>query len=269
MFCKEVFSSFMRNKIINQEGCFLRKTDGDYLAKAARPLAVILQDKSMIAERPYIIYTLPISKTTQALKGGKIEKVWTNIRHFLTFCTNADMKNPNSIYLTGFTADEDHGEEPFLAEQLLKKTQQVFGQGETETIGYLYPANTPLRQTKTTWQLTANDLDKALKYVIELQPIPKYNLGPIELIISYDFKLVDTVTKLELENQQYTSSLLIWLTRSNCVSPSLCFPFTEPNKEFWNYIDSIEENIPFKFDRKYLRIGRSNKKGTANMFLKL
>jgi len=223
----------------------------------------------MIAERPYIIYTLPISRTTQALTGGKIEKVWANVQRFLTTCTNADLKNPNSIYLTGFTADEDHGEKPYPAEQLLKKIQDVFGTGTTEPIGYLYPANTPLRQTKTNWQLTAKDLDKAIKFISELQPLPKYNLGPIELIISYDFKLIDTNTRTELPNQQYASSLLIWLTGSNCVSPSLCFPFLQPDTEFWNYIESIETLIPFKFDRKYLRLGKANKKGTANMFSKL
>lgn len=223
----------------------------------------------MIAERPYIIYNLPQSRTTQALTGGKIEKVWTNVQRFLTSCTNADTKTPNSIYLVGYTADEDHGENPYLAKKSIKKTQDVFGQGSTDTIGYLYPANTPLRQTKTTWDLTANDLDKALKFIVELQPLPKYNLGPIKLIISYDFKLIDIISKTELPNQQYPSSLLIWLTRSNCVSPSLCFPFTQPDIDFWNYIDGIEKLVPFKFDKKYLRLGRSNKKGTANMFSKL
>lgn len=223
----------------------------------------------MIAERPYIIYKLPISRTTQALIGGKIEKVWANVQRFLTVCTNADLENPNSIYLTGYTADEEHGEEAYLAEQLLKKTKEVFGVGTTEPIGYLYPANTPLKQTKTTWQLTAKDLEKSIKFISEIQPLPKYNLGPIELIISYDFKLIDPKTRVELPNQQYTSSLLIWLTRSNCVSPSLCFPFSEPDQSFWNYIESIEPLIPFKFDRKYLRLGKANKNGTANMFSKL
>ena len=223
----------------------------------------------MIAERPYIIYSLPQSRTTQALTGGKIEKVWANIQRFLTTYTNADIETPSSIYLTAFTADEDHGEHPDLAKELIKKTQDVFGQGTTDTIGYLYPANTPLRQTKTTWDLTTIDLDRALKFMIELQPLPKYNLGPIELIISYDFKLVDSISKKELPNQQYPSSLLIWLTRSNCVSPSLCFPFTQPDNDFWNYIDGIEKLVPFKFDKKYLRLGSSNKKGTANMFSKL
>lgn len=223
----------------------------------------------MTALRPYIIYSLPVSRTSQALKGGKIEKVWINIQSFLTACTNADIKTPNSIYLTGYTAAEDHGEDPKLAENLLNKTQDIFGLGTTEPIGYLYPSNIPLKQNQTTWQLTAHDLDRALKFMVDLQPLPKYNLGPVELIISYDFKLIDNISKVELPNQQYPSSLLIWLTRSNCVSPSLCFPFSEPDNEFWNYIDSIEEFIPFKFDKKHLRLGRSNKKGTANIFSKL
>lgn len=223
----------------------------------------------MTALRPYIIYSLPQSRTTQALTGGKIEKVWANIEHFLKTCTNAEIKSPKSIYLIGYTAAEDHGEHPYLAEKLLKKTQEVFGQGKTETIGYLYPANTPLKQTQTTWDLKAIDLDRALKFMIDLQPLPKYNLGPIELIISYDFKLVDGISRAELPNQQYPSSLLIYLTRSNCVSPSLCFPYTQPDKDFWSYIDNIEKFIPFKFDKKYLRLGRSNKKGTANIFSKL
>lgn len=223
----------------------------------------------MVATRPYIIYTLPQSRTTQALIGGKIEKVWANVERFLTTCTNADLDNPNSIYLTGFTADEEHGEHPELADKLINKTKEIFGNGVTNTTGYLYPANTPLRQTKTEWKLTPKDLAKALKFMISGQPYPKYNLGPIELIVSYDFKLIDTVSKIELPNQQYTSSVLLWLTKSNCVAPSLCFPFAEPSKEFLDYTNSIEKFLPFKFDKKYLRLGRSNKKGTSNMFSKI
>ncbi|MEI9943780.1 MAG: hypothetical protein WDN26_06110 [Chitinophagaceae bacterium] len=223
----------------------------------------------MVATRPYIIYSLPQSRTTQALTGGKIEKVWANVERFLTACTNADINNPHNIYLTGYTADEDHGEHPEVASKLIKKTKEVFGNGITDTIGYLYPANTPLRQTKTEWKLIPKDLNKALEYIIAGQPYPKYNLGPIELIISYDFKLVDILSKNELPNQQYTSSLLLWLTKRNCVAPSLCFPFVEPNRHFWDYVGSIEKFLPFKFDQKNLRLGRSNKKGTSNMFSKL
>ena len=223
----------------------------------------------MVATRPYIIYSLPKSRTTQALIGGKIEKVWANIELFLKNCTNADTDNPNSIYLTGYTADEDHGEHPELADKLINRTKASFGDGVTKTIGYLYPANTPLRQTKTEWKLLPKNIEKALEFMISEQPYPKYNLGPLELIISYDFKLVDSETKIELPHQQFTSSVLLWLAKSNCVAPSLCFPFVEPNKEFWNYTDSIKKFIPFKFETKYLRLGRANKKCTSNVFSKL
>lgn len=223
----------------------------------------------MVAQRPYIIYKLPMSRVTQALIGGKIEKVWKNVEHFLTTCTTADIENPQSISMTGYTADEEHGEQPELADEILKKVKKVFGTGKTEPIGYLYPANIPSKQTKTEWELTNKDLSRVLDYLINEQPLPKYNLGPIELIISYDFKLTDPLTKNELPNQQYVSSFLIWLTRNSCVSASLCFPFTEPNQEFWNYVNSIRPFIPFKFDSKHLRLGRSNKRGTSNMFSKL
>lgn len=223
----------------------------------------------MVANRPYILYSLPISRTTQALKGNKIEKVWLNVQNFLEACTNADIENPNNIYLCGYTADKIHGEQPEQAEKLIEKAKSTFGEGITEPIGYLYPENVPLEQTQITWQLKPTDLGRAVKFLIDLQPQPKYNLGPIELIISYDFKLIDPLSKKELLDQQYDSSLLIWLTRSNCVSPNLCFPFIRADQDFLNYIDKIEETIPFKFDIKYLRLGKANKKGTANIFSKL
>jgi len=223
----------------------------------------------MIAQRPYIIYKLPISRITQALAGGKIEKVWKNVENFLTTCTTADIENPYSIYMVGYTADEEHGEKPELTDAILEKVRSVFGAGETTPIGYLIPANIPSKQTKTEWKLNKKDLRQAIAYMIKEQPYPKYNLGPIELIISYHFKLIDPIKKTELPNQQYDSSFLIWLAKNSCVSASLCFPFTEPNQDFWNYVDSIKEFIPFKFDNEDLRLGRSNKKGTSNMFSKL
>lgn len=223
----------------------------------------------MIAIRPYIIYSLPQSRTTQALKGGKIEKVWANVQRFLSTCTTTNYENPNSIKLVGYSADEDHSEQPEPVDEILKRTQTLFGIGATSPLGYHYPSNIPTRQTKTEWELAPKDLINAIDYIIKGQPYPKYNLGPIELILSYDFKLIDSVSKIELHNQQFPSSLLIWLTRSNCVSPSFCFPFTEPSHAFWEYMSSIENFIPFKFDKKYLRLGRMNKKGTANMFSKI
>jgi len=223
----------------------------------------------MIASRPYIFYSLPKSRTTQSLPGKKIEKVWNNIQLFLNACTTAEIENPTSIYLHGYSAAEDHGESPELAQEVLEYTKSIFGAGVTSSIGNLYPQNIPLKQTVTDWDLDAGDLKKVIDFMIKGQPWPKYNLGPVELILSYDFKFINMASKVELPNQQFTSSLLIWLSRSNCVSPSLCFPFEEPDGKFWSYIDSIEPFLPFKLEQKYLRLGRSNKKGTSNVFSKL
>ncbi|MDO3625730.1 hypothetical protein [Mucilaginibacter sp. BT774] len=221
----------------------------------------------MVASRPYIIYSLPKSRTTQALKGGKIEKVWDNIKLFLINCTTADIQIPNSTYLQGFSADEEHDESSILAGKVLQNTQEVFGIGRISSVAYHYPSNIPTKQIKIQWDLTANELSKAINYMIEGQPWPKYNLGPVELILSYDFKLIDPATKIELPNQQFTSSILFWLTKSNCICPSLCFPYEEPNEEFWEYIDSIEPFLPFKFDRKYLSLGVQIKKALRIHFL--
>ena len=60
----------------------------------------------MVATRPYIIYSLPKSRTTQALTGGKIEKAWANVERFLTTCTNADLNNPINIYLRGYISNK-------------------------------------------------------------------------------------------------------------------------------------------------------------------
>ncbi|MEN0054352.1 MAG: hypothetical protein AAGC65_11815 [Mucilaginibacter sp.] len=223
----------------------------------------------MIASRRYIIYSLPKSRTTQSLPGKKIEKVWNNIQLFLETCTTANIENPTTISLHAFSADEDHGESPELAQEVLEYTKSNFGAGATSSIGNLYPQNIPLKQTVTDWDLDTGDLKKAVDFMIKGQPWPKYNLGPVELILSYDFKLIDMASNTELPNQQFTSSVLIWLSRRNCVIPSLCLPFEEPNEKFWNYIDSIEPFLPFKLERKYLRLGKSNKKGTSNMFSKL
>jgi hypothetical protein len=223
----------------------------------------------MIALRPYIVYNLPKSRTTQALKGGKIEKAWNNVILFLKNCTTANFEIPNSIYLTGFSADQEHGESPSLADKVLENTQKVFGLGRVSPVAYHYAANIPTKQIKVEWDLAINDLTKAVNHMIEGQPWPKYNLGPVELVLSYDFKFIDPISKIELPNQQFTSHILLWLAKSNYICPSLCFPFEKSNEDFWKYIKSIEPFFPFKFDNKYLRLGRANKKGTSNMFSKL
>jgi hypothetical protein len=223
----------------------------------------------MIALRPFIVYDLPKSRTTQALNGKKIEKAWESIGLFLANATTANIDLPTSIYMMGYSASEEFAESPGLADKVLEDAKKSFGIGEFAPISYHYPSGVPSKQIKIKWDLTSNDLSKSINHMIKGQPWPKYYMGPLELILSYDFKLIDPITKVELRDQQFESSILIWLSRSNSISPNLYFPFEEPNDSFWNYVNKIDSFLPFKLERKYLRLGRANKKGTANIYSKL
>jgi hypothetical protein len=112
-------------------------------------------------------------------------------------------------------------------------------------------------------------LQKAVDYLINGQPWAKFTFGPVELIISYDFKLLAPTTKVELPNQEQSSRLMIWLSRNCCCSPDLSFPFGTATKDFSNYLNKIEPHLPFKLEHKYLRTARPNKNGTAYVYSKL
>jgi len=223
----------------------------------------------MIADQPFIFYSLPKSRTTQQLSGGrKIEKAWENVCAFLNNCTTTGPDQPTSISLTAYTAFTGD-ENPEIADRIIADTKQFFGGGQTDPIAYSYPSGVPDSQTKTEWRLEKQDLKKVVDYLINGQPWHKFTFGPIELIISYDFKLIDPVTQTELNNQNINSSIMIWLSRSCVCSPDLCLPFENSSKEFYNYLKQIEEFLPFKLEHKYLRLGRPNKTKSAHIFTKL
>lgn len=94
----------------------------------------------------------------------------------------------------------------------------------------------------------------------------KFTFGLIEIAFSYRFKLVDPATGEELPNQEIESSLVTWLERNCVCSPDLYFPFEKENEQFYEIIKRIEPFLPFKFEYKYLRFGKSNKANTNYIF---
>lgn len=222
----------------------------------------------MIAIRPYILYSLPKSRTTQALIGRKIDKSFQNVRKFIDSCTDANPDIPSKLWIVAYSAFGENESNDYV-NILIENTSKLFGQGIKTPIGFKYPSGQPHEQNKIEWTLTSDDLNKAIDYLIQGEPYEKFNLGPIELIISYDFKLVDLDSKKELPEQQYTSSILIWLSRTNSCNLSLCMPFDEPDSRFYEYLDKIEPLLPCKLERKYLRRGQANKQKTMNKFEKI
>lgn len=223
----------------------------------------------MITDRPFIFYSLPKSRTTQQLIGGRnIEKTWDNICSFLTNCTTTQPDLPTRISLTAYTAFQGDPN-PEIADKIIQETKQLFDRGRTEPVSYAYPSGVPDRQTKTEWKIEVNDLQKAIDYLIEGQPWPKFTFGPVELIVSFYFKLVDPTTKTEIPNQEEQSSLLIWLSRNCVCSPDIYIPFGQADENFKKIIEKLEPFLPFKLEEKYLRLGRINKSKTQYIFAKL
>jgi len=223
----------------------------------------------MTTEKGFILYSLPKSRTTQQLNAGrKIESAWENVCNFLTNSTTITPDSPTSITLTAYEAFPGDLN-PEIADKIIEDTKKIFDNAETAPLAYLYPSGNPTKQTTTTWKIKNEDLNKALDYLSKGQPWPKFSIGPIQLIISYNFKLVDPITRKETPNQENQSSLLIWLSRTCCCSPLFYFPFEQADNEFQDFLNNIKPYLPFKLEDKYLRLGRMNKNKTNYIYTKL
>ena len=195
----------------------------------------------MVSSRPFIFYSLPKSRTTQIFRRSKkLEIIWEDLKIFLESCTTASQKNPTSISLTVYEAYKDD-KNPELATKIVKDAKSVFGKGTTQNIAVGYPK-------ETSWEINSEILDKAVEYLVNGQPWPRFFFGPIELIITYWFKFIDPDNKTLLENQENESSLMIWLSRNSCCSADLYFPFSEPNDDFKKYINKIDTYLPFNIE---------------------
>jgi hypothetical protein len=213
----------------------------------------------MQATKPFILYNLPKSRTTQAfLYGNKIAKIWESLEHFFENCTTTSINRPSKIELTAYSAVSED-QQPELAVKFASKLKEFFGEGKIHKSGEAFA-------TETIWKLTAEELPKIIDYLIQGQPWPKFTFGPVELFLIYDFYLIHPDNRKELENQEIASSILIWLSKRCSCSSDLWLPFEDANSEFYNYINKLEFFLPFKLEYKYFKKGRPNKAGTNHIF---
>jgi hypothetical protein len=222
----------------------------------------------MKIKKPYIIYSLPKSRTTQAFNRSKIDKAFEDTKIFLESCTSTNISNPDTLQLTAYTA-YDSSDPSELLEDIIIKTGIKFGKAEVSPIAFHYPTGEPHTTNKYEWTLSNQRLQEAVNYIIENSPMPKSNFGPLELYLNYNFKWTAPKSKTELPNQDYVSSFGIWFSRGKACSPDLFFPFEEANQEFWNYLDTISKFFPFKLEERYLRIAHVNKQGEVMSFKKI
>ena len=219
-------------------------------------------------KRPYIVYSLSKGRTTQKFNKSKFQDIIQDIEVFFRNCTTTNIFEPAILELTAYTA-YDTTDPAEVLNEIIKKTSARFGASDKQPVAFHYPGGEPHSTSQYTWTFSKNRLQEAIQYIIDNSPMPKSNFGPLELFISYDFKLVDAINKKELPNQEYTASFCIWFSRAKSCSPTIFFPFEQADKQFWNYVDSMIPYLPFKLEEKYLKIAHVNKQGEVKSFKKI
>lgn len=219
-------------------------------------------------KKPYIVYSLSKDRTTQKFNKNKFQDIIKEVDIFLQNCTTVNINEPNDIELTAYTAYDESDPGDILMD-MINKTTDRFGSSDKEPVAYHYPSGEPHSTSKYTWTFSKDKLQEAIQYITDNSPMPKSSFGPLELFISYNFKLIEPATKEELPNQDHVSHICIWFSRGKSCSPTLFFPFEQADKQFWNYVDCIIPFLPFKLEEKYLRIAHVNKQGEIKSFRKI
>jgi len=217
-------------------------------------------------KRPYIIYSLSKDRTTQRFRKNKLHDTLEDIEIFLRDCTTSDILNPESLALTIY---ENNHDSLSFTDKVLDLAKGHFGLSEKSPIAFNYPSGVPDALNKHVWALSSDKLQEATKFLVSSSPLPKLDFGPIEVFLSYNFKLLDLNTGDELPNQENSSIFCIWFSRSNSISPTIFFPFESPDEIFWNYLDKISEFLPFVLEEKYLKIAIVNRYGEVKSFKKI
>lgn len=222
----------------------------------------------MITERPCILYTLPQTRPTQAITGRNPLKSMLGIKDFISRQTSSTFEQPDSIEIV-IHSPWDDSEDSMFIDRLVMQVESIFGGLKREPAAIHYPSGVPRSQQKYTWKLEGSDLQMALRLISEGHPWPKYNIGPIELITSYDYQMVNHLSKDRKESFNMRSSLLVWYSSSCCCSPTIYFPFETPDDEFTSYFRKVATEVPFKMEEKYLRLVRPDKSRTRHIFSKV
>ncbi len=218
-------------------------------------------------DQSYIIYSLDKNRTTQKFNRNRYDQILGDLHRFFSTYTNADVNVPQSIKLTAFTA-LDQSDPADQLDEIIRNTSQLWGSSKISPVGSQYPSGEPSKSQKHDWELPAGKFRLALDHLSHV-PMPPSKLGPIQLFISYHFKLIDPVTKNELPGQKNSSNFCIWLSKSKSIAPTIFFPFENANQTFWDYVDEISNWLPFKLEEKYLRIAIPNKAGEIKTFRRI
>lgn len=217
---------------------------------------------------PYILYALSKDRTTQRLNRKELDGILGDLEAFLRTCTTTTLAEPDAVKITAY-GPYDPKDPAELLQTLIKRTEDRFGARTPMPLTYSAHSGQPGAGSKYVWELGSEQLPEVLQHFRELGPLPRSSFGPLELMVSYVFKLVDPRTGQELPEQPHRSDLLLWFSRTAACAPTLYFPFQAAAQPFWSFVDAITPHLPFTLEEKYLKIAHINKQGQVSSFKKI
>ena len=217
---------------------------------------------------PYILYALSKDRTTQRLDRKGMDDILGDVEAFLRTCTTTTLAGPAAVKLTAY-GPYDPKDPVELLQTLVTRTVERFGERTPMPLTYSAHSGQPGAGSKYVWELGGEQLPEALQYFRGSGPLPRSSFGPLELMVSYVFKLVDPRSGLELPDQRHRSDLLLWFSRTASCAPTLYFPFQAAAQPFWSYVDAITPHLPFTLEEKYLKVAQLNKQGQVRSFKKI
>lgn len=214
-----------------------------------------ISSQKTVVSKPMITYELPLSKVVQSLKKNtKIETTWEIVNLFLRSCTTVDMNTPTWLVLTIYT-DATHD-----VRCLVEEASCLFGKPKEWFDGL---------NNQFIWELPADELETAIRYMVNSQSCPVEAQPKMHLRIDYKFQFIEPVTKEVLPGQEVLSHMAVFLKRNSNTMPEFCFPFAEIDS-LLDYLNTIDAFLPFKkLDMKAFRLVKPNKGKTGNVIRKI
>ncbi len=120
------------------------------------------------------------------------------------------------------------------------------------------------------WRLSQKDIEKGLMIVDKFSHLPKNKFGPITLSLKWHFHFISQESKLELKGQNqlpiidsrnHNSQLYVRFGQKSTISAWFAFPFETLDKNAYDYISRIVQDLPFKPSEKHWRIWQKSSKG--------
>lgn len=182
--------------------------------------------------KPYILYFTKTNIFRQVMKKKNLSTLWSETKDFLNTFTNADINNPSFIRLKIYPT--------FDRKKIDENLEEAIALSERPDL-------------EPVWNVSNEHLEKVITGLNNIQQFLPVQPNAVELQIRYNFRFLDTATRLELPDYESDANVNFIFSKRHSCSPCLVFPFADATPEFWKYLDEITPKLPFELNEELLR----------------